>query len=117
MSQVQTIRPFQTFGHKNWCWPKDMKHKPDESTPLAFLADVGITSFLVVELLKGLFKGRYWVLFYMTQGENLVKNGEMRGGKKERRKRKEVGKGEEGKKKREAVDRAQVLGAGSQVNS
>lgn len=39
-----------------------MKHKPDESPPLAFLADVDITSFLVVELLQGLFKGRYWAL-------------------------------------------------------
>lgn len=63
-----------------------MKHKPDESPPLAFPADVDITSFLVVELLKG---------------ENLVKNGEMRGGKKERRKRKEVGKGFRGREEEE----------------
>lgn len=69
MSQVQTIRLFHTSGHKNWCWPKDMK--PDESPLLAFLADVDITSFLVVELLKGLFKGRYWVfaLLYDTGRE------------------------------------------------
>lgn len=54
----------------------------------------------------------------MTQGENLIKNREMKGGQRERRKRKEVEKGQEGKKKRgEAVGRAPVPGAGSQLNS
>lgn len=53
----------------------------------------------------------------MTQGENLVKNREMKRGQRERRKRTEVEKGQEGKKKREAVGRALVPGAGSQLNS